>query len=93
LSTLLEFALGSFIIVLILLFYYNRISKSNAQKDKLESTIYELRDILLQSKPNNAHVLMPNKTTSIWVKGFIFIIIFIVAFTPLYELLEFEYFV
>jgi len=93
LNPLSVFAFGSLVIILALLFYYNRIPKSNTPKDKLQSPIYQSRDLLLQSKPENTHLLLPDKTTSIRVKVFIFVIIFVVAITPLYQLLGVEYFV
>jgi hypothetical protein len=49
LSAILVFTFGSFIIILVLLFYYNRIPKSNTPKDKLQSPIYQSKDLLLQT--------------------------------------------
>ena len=93
LSALLVFAFGSLVMILVLLFYYNRIPKSNTPKDKLQSPIYQSKDLLLQTKPEDVYLLLPDKTNSILAKAFIFIIIYVVAFTPLYLLLGVEYFV
>ncbi|WP_435413859.1 hypothetical protein [Polaribacter aestuariivivens] len=89
---LLIFALGSMVIISILNFYYNRIPKSNSSKDELKTPIYDSKDILLQSNSLDANFIIPEKTTSTFVKVFVFILIALVAFTPLYQLLGVEHF-
>jgi hypothetical protein len=89
---LLIFALGSFIVISILLFYYNRIPKSNSPKNELQTPIYQSKDILLQSNSSEINFVIAEKTTSTWVKIFAAIMIIIVAFTPLHELLGTGYF-
>jgi hypothetical protein len=88
---LLMFAIGSFILISMLLFYYNRIPKSNSQKDELETPIYQSKDILLQSNNIEANYLIAEKTTSKWVKAIIYIFIAIIIFTPFYKLIGVQY--
>ena len=89
---LLMFALGSFVIVSILLAYYNRIPKSNSSKTQLENPIYQTKDILLQANSLDANFLIEQKTKSTFVKVIVYILIALVALTPLYQLLGVEYF-
>lgn len=86
------FGLGSFILVSILLFYYHRIPKNINSKEELDTPIYQSKDILLQSNSLDASFIIAEKTTSTWVKVITFIMIVIVAFTPLHQLLETGYF-
>ncbi|QOD60070.1 hypothetical protein H9I45_12050 [Polaribacter haliotis] len=90
---LLIFALGSFIMISILLAYYNKIPKSITSKDKLETPIYESKDIILQSNSLDANFTITEKSTSTFVKVFVCVLIGLVAFTPLYQLLGVEYFI
>lgn len=87
------FSFGSFMVISILLFYYSKIPKSNAPKDELETPIYQSKDVLLQSNSLETNFIIAEKTTSTWVKGFVFILIFLVVVTPLYQLLGVEYFI
>jgi hypothetical protein len=87
------FALGTFGVISILLFYYNRIPKSNQLKDINESPIYQSKDVLLQEISTEGNYLIAEKTTSTWVKAIIYIFIAIIIFTPFYELIGVEYFV
>jgi hypothetical protein len=89
---LLMFGLGSLAVISILLTYYSKIPKSNSSKDELETPIYESKDILLQSNSLEANFIIVEKTTSTFVKVFVFILIASIAVTPLYELLGVEYF-
>lgn len=89
---LLMFALGSSVVISILIFYYNRIPKSGKQISELENPIYQSKDILLQSKMGNANYLVVEKSPSILVKGLIYAMILVVVFTPLYKLLGTEHF-
>lgn len=84
---LLIFALGSFVIISILLFYYNRIPKSNTQKSSLDSPIYQTKDILLQSNSADANFVIAKSITSTWVKVLAFVLILIFAFTPFQDFL------
>lgn len=89
---LMIFTLGSIVLILSLLFYYNRIPKSKSSKNQLDTPIYESKDILLQSKIEDANYLAVEKSTSFWVKTLIYIMIGIVIFIPLYKLLGTDYF-
>ena len=86
------FALGSFILVSILLLYYHKISKSNTPNSEFDNPIYQTKDIILQSNSLNASFIIAEKTTSIWIKVITFIMIFVISFTPLYQLLGTGYF-
>lgn len=89
---LIIFTLGSLVVISILLLYYNRIPKSTKQISELENPIYQSKDILLQSKIEDANYLAVEKSTSFWVKVLVYIMIGIVVFTPLYKLLGTDYF-
>lgn len=93
LVALLLFSLGSFLVISILVFYYNRIPKSNQPKSKFQNPIYQSKDILLQQNSINGNYLMAEKTSSTWVKAIIYIFIAIIIFTPFYELIGVAYFV
>lgn len=86
------FGLGSFILVSILLLFYNIIPKSNSGKRDLDTPIYQTKDILLQSNSLDASFIIAEKTTSTWAKVITFIMIVVVLFTPLYKLLGTGYF-
>lgn len=86
LESLIVFTLGSFVIISILLFYYSKIPKSTTSKNELENPIYQTNDILLQSNNVEANFIITEKTTSTFVKAFVYILIAIVVFTPLYKL-------
>ena len=84
---LLMFALGSFAMIFILSFIYNKIPKSNSSINELSNPIYQSKDILLQSKSNDVSFVFAEKKTSTFVKFFAFVLITIVVFTPLQEFL------
>jgi len=90
---LLLFGIGSFVLISMLLFYYNRIPKSNSQKSEFQNPIYQSKDILLQQNSINGNYLIAEKTSSTWVKTIIYIFIAIIIFTPFYELIGVAYFV
>lgn len=92
-AALVLFSFGSFMVISILLFYYSKIPKSNSSKSEIQTPIYQSKDILLQSNQVDANFLIAEKTTSTWVKGFVFVLIFLVVVTPLYQLLGVEYFI
>ncbi|MGY8909426.1 MAG: hypothetical protein ACKVIG_06135 [Flavobacteriales bacterium] len=81
---LLMFALGSFVVISILLLYYNKIPKSNNSKPKFDNPLYQSKDILLQSNNLDANFILAEKTKSTFTKTLVYIMILIVAFTPLY---------
>lgn len=83
---LLIFSLGSFVIISILLLYYNRIPKSNIPKSELNNPIYQSKDILLQSSSNDANFIITQNSTSVWVKILVFILIAFVVIIPVDEL-------
>jgi hypothetical protein len=55
---LLMLSLGSFIVISVLLFYYNRIPKSNQPRSEFQNPIYQSKDILLQQNSVNGNYLM-----------------------------------
>ena len=83
---LLMFSLGSFLVISILLFYYNRIPKSNDSISELDNTIYQTKDVLLQSNSNNTNLIITQSTTSTWVKVLAFILIAFVVIIPVDQL-------
>lgn len=83
---LLMFGLGSFVIISFLLFYYNRIPKSNNPISELDNSIYQTKDILLQSSSSDANFIMTQSTTSAWVKILAFVLIAFVVIIPVDQL-------
>lgn len=83
---LLCFGLGSFVMISILSWYYNRIPKSSYSTNDLERSIYQSKDILLQEYKVQAEYIPAGKTTSVWVKTIVYILVLLVAITPLFEL-------
>jgi hypothetical protein len=79
---LLMFGLGSFVVISILLFYYNSISKSNNSSRELSNPIYRSKDILLQSNNSNVNLIITQSNTSAWVKVLVFILIAFVVIVP-----------
>ncbi|WP_026775980.1 hypothetical protein [Polaribacter sp. Hel_I_88] len=90
---LLMFFLGSFVLISILLLYYNKIPKSNTPKSEIDAPIYQSKDILLQSNNLDSNFIVAEKTTSNFTKIIVFVMIAIVVFTPLYQLFGVEHFV
>ena len=84
---LLMFALGSFVVISMLLLYYNKIPKSNNSKPKFDNPLYQSKDILLQSNNLDANFILAEKTASTFTKTLVYILILIVAFTPLYKII------
>ena len=79
---LLMFALGSFVLISFLVFYYDRIPKSNKSKTELDTPIYQTKDIFLESNSANASFVLAEKSTSTWIKVFAFVLILLMVFTP-----------
>lgn len=82
-----------FLVTLILYFNIVPEIKKVIKKPKLDNPIYQSKDVLLQSNSLETNFIIAEKTTSTWVKGFVFILIFLVVVTPLYQLLGVEYFI
>jgi len=82
LNQLLMFTLGSFVIISMLLLYYNRIPKSNHPISELDNPIYETKDILLQSNSADVSFVLAEKSTSTLIKVFAFVLILLMVFTP-----------
>lgn len=93
---LLLFGIGSFVLISMLLFYYNIkpkiINVVKRQSHNMNNPIYQSKDVLLQEISTEGNYLIAEKTTSTWVKAIIYIFIAIVIFTPFYELIWVEYF-
>ena len=85
------FGIGSVIIVSLLSVYYSLIAKNGSSNSefKLDTPIYQTKDILLQE--NSLELIPLRKVTSVWTKTIIFILIFLVAVTPLFQLLGNDY--
>ncbi len=86
------FGLGSFILILILGFYYNRTPESRTVKSSLQNPIYQSKDILLQTKLDEANYLVTEKKKSTVINLIIYLIIAVVIFTPVYKLIGRGYF-
>ena len=90
---LVMFALGSFVIISMLLLYYSKIPKSNNPKSEFDNPIYLAKDTLLQTTNSEENLLLVEKTTSTFTKILIYTMILIVGFTPLYQLFGVGHFV
>jgi hypothetical protein len=77
------FAVGSLFVVSVLLLYYNKIPKSPPQKNNLNSSIYQSRDVLLQDRNFDANYLGVRETTSKWLKTLVYITIVLLIIFPL----------
>ena len=84
---LLIFTLGSFVLISFLLFYYNRIPKSNISHKDIENPIFQSSDILLHSNSAATSFVIAEDKTSTLVKILAFVLILCVAFTPFHEFL------
>ena len=67
-------------------------TQKKVKENVLNNPIYHSKDVLLQSKVENANYLVVEKSQSILVKGLIYAMILVVVFTPLYKLLGTDYF-
>ncbi|WP_028889862.1 hypothetical protein [Tenacibaculum ovolyticum] len=83
---LLIFGLGSFVLVSILSLCYSRIPKNSYSTNDLERSIYQSKDILLQGYKVQVEYVPTAQTTSVWVKTIVYILVLLVAITPLFEL-------
>lgn len=79
----LMFSIGSLFVILILLFFYNKIPKSIHSKSELDSSIYHSKDILLQDRYFEANYFGVRETTSKWLKILVYLTIFLLIVFPL----------
>lgn len=91
-NDLLAFTLMVVVFVSILSLYYGKVKINGIESIENDVPIYSSKVILLQEKNLGLEVIPSEKTTSIWVKTIAFILIFLVAVTPLYQLLGTDYF-
>jgi len=87
LKALIMFALGSFILISILLFYYNRISKGNSIESELDNPIFQVKDVLLSSISSDSKLIITQSIDSIWVKILVFLLITLVVIIPADQIL------
>jgi len=90
---ILIFALGSFIVISIILLYYSKTSKSNISKSELDNPIYLSKDTLFQTTNTDTNPIFADNIISKFIKFLVYTVITIVIFTPLHQLLGVEYFV
>lgn len=93
LKSLIFYALGTLLLAILLILYYKKIPKSKLADNTLQNPIYESKDILLQPKNVKDSYLDLEDNVSVFTKIWLYIIIAIVCFTPLYKLLGTAYFV
>ncbi|WP_299106257.1 hypothetical protein [uncultured Tenacibaculum sp.] len=88
------FIICSIIILVNYLKYLEKPKSNSVSLDNLEldSPLYQTNDILLQGNNLELEFKPFAERTSIWVKTIVFVLIFLVAVTPLYQLLGTEYF-
>lgn len=92
---LLTFAMGAVSVVLMLLVYYQKISRKfprSTVADEL-TPIYSYKDLLLQEKMTKFESIQLTTKTSMSTRIITFILILFVITTPLYQLFKFEHFV
>jgi hypothetical protein len=81
-----SFGLGSLVVVLIFLFYYNKIPKSNNSESQLTNRIYQKIYILPQLSSNDANFRIKQSFKSTLVKVLIFVLIAFVVLIPVNQL-------
>ena len=79
---ILIFALGSLILISILLWYYSKIPKSNNLKNELDNPIYQSKSFLIESINHNDELLFPQKSLSISSKIIIYSLIIVLVIMP-----------
>ncbi|WP_298779192.1 hypothetical protein [uncultured Polaribacter sp.] len=83
---LIGFSFFAFLTVSILMWYYNKIPKSQSSKDELENPIYQTKDILLQSNSFDANFIIAEKTTSTSTKLILYVLIAFIVVIPVDQL-------
>ena len=79
----LMFALGSFVIISVLILYYSKIPKSKHSITALENPIYQSKDILLQSNSSELNDFGLKETTSKWAKMLVYLTVLLLVLFPL----------
>ncbi|WP_189663241.1 MULTISPECIES: hypothetical protein [unclassified Polaribacter] len=90
---ILLFALGSCIVISVLLLYYSQIPENKNSKSALDKPLYQSKDVLLQSNNLEANFINTKKSASTFTKLFVFVLVFWVIFIPLYQLLGVNHFI
>ena len=82
------FFIGASLVLSLLSWYYGKIpNKSSIVSLNSESSVfYDLRDVFLQEKSNIKDYHLVNENKSVWVKLVVFVLVLLVATTPLFEL-------
>ena len=90
---LLIFGLGSFVLISLLLFYYNKIPKSKAVNSVCDNPIYLSKDLLFHSTNLDEGFILVEKKTSTFIRFCVYALIVIVVCAPLHQLLGVVHFI
>jgi hypothetical protein len=90
---ILLFALGSCIVISVLLLYYSQIPENKNSKSALDNPIYLSKDTLLQTTNSELNFILVEKTISKYAKLFVYGLIALVVFAPFYQLLGVNHFI
>lgn len=85
-SEFLTFVIVSILMLYSLSFFWKIIPKRSIKNLHKDNSIYQSKDILLQEYKVQAEYIPAGKTTSVWVKTIVYILVLLVAITPLFEL-------
>jgi hypothetical protein len=86
---LLMFALGSFVLISILILYYDKIPKSNNSKSEFDNPIYQSKDFLVKSINHNDGLLFNPKSLTISSKIIISVLIVVFVTAPFGDFIGF----
>lgn len=87
-TDLFVFTAIAFVLVGALLFYYDKISdKGNGVSSQIDIPIYNSKDILSQEIVGESNFVLTERTTSIWTRIMVYILVVIVATTSILKLL------
>ena len=91
-NDLFMFALGSIVVMMLLIIYYNKISKREPDKDMSDESkpLYAYKGVLLQESCSEANEIPESSSASIGLRVIAFLLVLFVLFIPLHQLLNIQ---
>lgn len=91
-NDLLMFALGGIAITVLLIIYYNKISKreSNTDISDVSKPLYAYKDMLLQESCSETNEIPESSSVSIVLRMIAFLLVLFILFIPLHQLLNIQ---
>jgi len=91
-NDLFMFALGSIVMIMLLITYYNKISKRESNKNMSDESkpLYVYKDVLLQESCSEANEIPKSSSVSIVLRVIAFLLVLFVLFIPLHQLLNIQ---